>query len=175
MGCFCSGKQVFDTSKIPDGYYHGSDKLFKSVYVKIMNDTAIADFIYFQKYPRDLITDTLIYNESNKIWVGRSSKMYQKNDKYYVSLNELFVFGKTELRIKLKEKYYKETIDEYKNIAVLHKFKEDYLNKSVNKEAAGKLFVEAGEKYGINKILKKLKHTDFLKELEKFKFELKTK
>lgn len=51
--------------KIPPAYYHGT-----GVFVKVNADTAIADFIFIQKYPRELLTDTLFYDEKTQTWDG---------------------------------------------------------------------------------------------------------
>jgi len=167
MNCFYFFDKNHISSNIPSGYYHGS-----GVFVVVNNDTAIADFIFFQKYPRELMTDTLLYNESNHNWLGESSTLYEKKGKYYIRINDkssLF-YRKKDIRIKQDENYYKNHIDEYKNLAVLHKCYVDYLDVSKDKVDASKRFYELQKNYNLNQLLN---HSDFLKELKKFKSDLK--
>jgi hypothetical protein len=152
--------------KIAPGYYHGS-----GVFVHVKGDTVIVDFIFIQKYPRELMTDTLLYNVSNYKWMGRASSLYQKGDKCYIKVNDesSIFYTKKDILIKPDKDYYLKHINEYKNLALLHKCYEDYLNKSVNEGEAKKRFFELRKIYKLNTLLR---HPEFLIELDKFKSEL---
>ncbi len=162
--------------KIPEGYYYGSDKLFTNVFVKIVNDTAIIDFILIQKYPRELLNDTLLYNSDNQIFLGRISNLRINNDIKYVCNNEMsLIFGKNiKIRIKQNKAFYEKHIDEYKNYAVWYEFYKKYIDNYDNKEDARRYFQDQEKKYKIKLMLDTLKHKDFVEELEKFKNELKS-
>lgn len=171
IGCSSIPNQFNAIDNISHGYYTGGDKLFTSVFVEVKNDTAIADFIFIQKYPRRLLTDTLSYSQNTRKWIGRSSILYQKGSNYYTRVTDSSsVFSaKTGMRIVMNTDYYKTHIDEYKNIAVWHECYEDYIRKSENKVEARKRFNELDKRYNLNKLLI---HFEFLKELKKMKSEL---
>lgn len=159
-----------DMDKIPSGYYHGGDKISTGVFVKIESDKAIADFILKDKYPRELLTDTLYYRQNDNTWQGKVSEIYQKQEKYYVrSKATLFIFGsKKEIRIKTDENYYK-YIDEYKNLAVLHMFHDEYQKKNGDKANSEEHFQEILRKYNLSQVQK---HENYLIELKKLESEL---
>lgn len=173
MGCLYAVGQNKLTTKIQDGYYYGSDKLFNIAFLKMMKDTAIADFIVFQKFPRAVLTDTLLYNVANNIWLGRKSKLYQKKGKYHLAtLTDSTTFGKSDIRIYLDEALYKKKINEYKSLAVWREYYENNLKKNRNKEEVTRQFTALEKKYNLNKLAKTLIHSEFLVEFEKFKLEL---
>jgi hypothetical protein len=169
LGVFesCSAQNApANAVKLPDGYYAGSDKLFNIVFLKVSNDTAIADFILVEKFPRDLHTDTLVY-ERNNVWNGKTTKLYQKKYAYYITSGQRpFI---SPIKVRSNEALYRKRIDVYKNLALLNKDRESYLaNKDRNNEAR-KTYEELETRYEINKLANTLQHTDFLREYEKFK------
>lgn len=165
-------QQTAFSTDIFSGYYFGSDKGFKRVFLRINNHIAIADFIFVQKYPRELLSDTLLFDKSTNIWVGQYSILHEKDGKYYVrTKNASSIFAtKKDIRIRLNEQYYKKNIDEYKNLAIWHKYYKDYLRENENKDYAMKRFYEIEKKYNLNKLQN---HSCFLKEFERMKSELK--
>lgn len=174
---FCCNiqKQVLIDTKISDGYYYGNDKLFTNVFVKVAGDTALIDFILFQKYPRELLSDTLLYYASNHMFSGRTTNILLKNGRNYICTNqESMVFDKkVEIKLKPNETYYKKHINEYKNYAVWHQCYKEYLMNNDNKDDARMYFQVQSKKKNIKSMLDTYSHKYFLKELDKFKSELK--
>ena len=151
----------------PDGYYYGSDRLFTNVFVKLAHDTAFADFIHVEKFPRALLTDTLLYDAGQNAWRGSTSKLYQKGNAWRIANNPpRFTSG---IKIKPDETYYKEHIDAQKNFALSRKDYEDYFRKNENNPEAAKKYAALESKYDIGHLSATLKHAEFLKEYEKFK------
>lgn len=154
-------------------YYYGNDRRFANVFVRVENNTAIVDFIFVQKYPRKLLTDTLVFDPDQHKFIGRYSNLFLSNGKCYVFSNEeLLIFGeKRKIKVSLNESYYKNNINGLKNYAVWHQYYEQYINNN-NSIETKKTFQDFAERKQIKILLNNLKHEDFLKELEKFKVEL---
>ncbi len=148
--CYNLSDQVFYDTKILNGYYYGNDKMFTSVFVKISGDTAFVDFIFFQKYPRELLSDTLFYQD-NHIFTGRIVNILPESNKYYICTNqESKVFGnKVKIKIKSNELYYQKHIDEFKNYAVWHECYSEFMRKNDYKNEADKYFRELSKKNNI--------------------------
>jgi hypothetical protein len=152
--------------KLQEGYYAGSDKLFNIVFLKVNKDTAIADFILVEKFPRDLYTDTLVY-EGNSFWKGKTTKLYHKKRAHYIASGQRPF--ESPIKIRPNEALYRKRIDVYKNLAMLNKDQELYLANKGSDEEARKIYEEIEARYEINKLANTLKHSDFLREYEKFK------
>lgn len=172
--CWNSQKPAFIEAKISDGYYYGNDKLFTNVFVKVAGDTALIDFIFYEKYPRELHSDTLLYNAINHMFFGRTSNILKKNGGNYICTNqESMIFGKkVEIKLNSDESYYKMHLNEYKNYAVWHQCFKEYLNNNDNNDDARRYFQEQSKKKNIKLIIETYSHKDFLIELDKFKAEL---
>lgn len=155
---------------MPDGYYYGSDGLFTIVFVKLAQDTAVADFIHVDKFPRALYTDTLLYDAGYNTWRGSISQLYQKGNAWRIATSPPRFASR--IKIKPNEAYYKEHIDAQKNFALSRKDYEDYFRKNENNAAARIRYEELESKYDIGKLSSTLKHPEFLKEYQKFKAEL---
>jgi hypothetical protein len=80
QGCKAQSKPAQSESKVPEGYFTGTAGHwnFKRVFLRVTHHTAIADFIIDDKGPRDLYTDTLTYDLTNKTWRGKTSRLFQK-------------------------------------------------------------------------------------------------
>jgi hypothetical protein len=174
--CCHSSMQVFDDANDINGYYFGSDKSFTSVFVRLAGDTAFADFILFQKYPRDLLTDTLLWEPGNRKFFGHHTFILQKDKNYFVYTNENSMVFDKQLSIKIKpnESYYKNYLNEYKNSAFLYKYYKEYLKSKENKEEARKQFQKQLKEYGFETMMDTLNHKAFIEEVEKFKTKLHT-
>jgi len=139
---------------------------------------AIADFIYWDKFPRILLSDTLIFNEQDKIFLGKLSKLYIKKVNILLGTNDTSKIFNYKIEIKFsQDKFYKKkkVIDDYKKLAVLNNYFDEYLNKNINEVEAKKCFNEIQKKYLPKSKLDTLSFADFLKEFEKFKLELSAK
>lgn len=155
-------------AQLPPGYYTASDKLFTLVFVNAKPDTAIVDFILFEKFPRELLTDTLIYNATGRQYKGRMAVLFEKGPDYYVKLetDSATFNNKKALRIKSDKGYYVKSIDEYKNIAVWNSYYRGYMKRSVNKVNSRKRFHQLEEQFHLDT---SKKHSQFLVDFQKFK------
>lgn len=158
---------------IPNGYYHGNDKLFTNVFVDVRGNLAIADFILFDKFPRELITDTLLYNADSLAFLGQTSRIAVIDKNIYISSQGQIFGKKIKLKITNNKTHYEEHINEYKNYAVWYETYIEYLVMNGNNEEAGKYFKEQGQEYQVKSKMDHLSHEDFLIELEKFKGHLR--
>jgi hypothetical protein len=161
-----------ENSPLLNGYYHGGDRFFRQAFVEIKDDSIIVSLILFDRYPRKLLNDVLLYNSNTQTWKGVNSILYKRQDKFFLRVTDsLSVFYSKEKDIKIKsdEQYYKRYVDEYRNIAVLHECFNAYLEKGTNKADRNRKFNELRKKYNLDKLRK---HSDFLKSLEEFKIEL---
>jgi hypothetical protein len=152
---------------IPEGYYKGGDQLFTIAYLQVMKDTVFADFIHIDKFARNLYSDTLVYDGSNQIWKGSTKILYKKRGAYYISTKEPFFAGKLKVKFESNEAVYQQQIDKHKNVALLRKHYEDYINANVHKAEAEKRYDELKTKYDLPSLVT-LKHADFLKALATF-------
>ncbi len=158
-----------DSVKMPPGYYTGSDKLFTIVFLKVTGDTAIADFIMVQKFPRDLHADTLVYDGSNNTWKGKNTRLYQERNSYFINSSQPMFQGR--IRIKSNETYYKKELDNHKNLALMRRDYIDFTRKTTN-EASWHKYKDLQNKHELHKLATSLKHAEFLKEYEKFRSEV---
>lgn len=172
---FCNNLsgQVNDDPKIPDGYYYGNDHLFTNVFVNVSYDTAFVDIIFIQKYPRDIISDTLFYNNDDLMFVGKITKiLLHDGEKYIHTIEESTVFGKKfEIQLNSDEAYYKDHIDKYKNYASWYQCYSEFLMKH-NKGEARKYFRELEKKNDVKLIMDTCSYKDFVRTMNRIKKEL---
>ena len=158
---------------IPNGFYTGSNGFETIAYVAIDKNSAIADFILFDKFPRELFSDTLVLDEKTNDFFGRFCKLHQINYKIHLTtIDTLRIFGRTiNIEISLNEKYYTEVIDEYKNLATWSKFEYwCFTNPEYTSDILTDLkFLKS--KYTISSKISTFKYKDFLEELKKIKRE----
>lgn len=170
--CLCcnTSRQVTVYARMSNGYYHGNDKLFTDAFVKVVDDTAFVDFILFEKYPRELLSDTLFYDSANQMFLGRISGIIFKNGRYHIStVKESIIFGKkAEIKLNPDELYYRNNINQRKNHVVWYQSYRAYMSNNNNKVEARKYFQEQGKKNSMKSMINTLSHADFLKALDKF-------
>lgn len=164
-GCSAQSVPGKEGTRMPDGYFYGTDKLFTEVFVKVTSDKAVADFVHIEKFPRSLYSDTLVYNAGNNTWTGKTATVMEKNGQYKI------VAGKrnSPITIQPNEAHYKEEADRLKNAGYARGYYEQYVKNSSNKEAADMRYKELEKQYNILQLATTLPHAGFLKEYEKFK------
>lgn len=167
----CQYRSRFFLNKIPEGYYVGGDKVFKSVFVKVANDIIVADYIYTDKFPRNLATDTLIYDDNSSIAKGKFSTISNENGKWYIISNhEIF---SSKINIKVNTKYYQASKDKNKNIAFLNKkYREDILQNNIVADSIRFKYESLKKDFNLDEKKDRLSFEEFLKEYEKFETEL---
>lgn len=161
-------------SNLPEGYFTGAGEKwsFMRVFVQVSNHTAIADFIIDDKGPRDLYTDTLAYDLTNKTWRGKTSRLFQKKGAWYVATTQPAF--ETEIKLKANEAFYKQENNWYKNAAVIRRHYVSYITQSTNREKSLSNYNALRDKYELLTRVRSLDHIEFLKMFEKFKAELST-
>ena len=165
-------------AQVPDGFYHGGDKLFSVVFLKKQGDTAFADFIHWDKFPRQLVKDTLVFNSTDQTWSGNFSRLATVKEKLVIDRKEGSVteinyplFGRKGLHIKENEKRYKEVYNEYTNLAVMNQYYRAYIEKNGETPEARKRYYSIYEKSQLDSI-KLLDHQAFLLAHKRFTAEL---
>jgi hypothetical protein len=90
--------------------YYGS-RMFVA-YLKVKADSAFVDLIYVDKFPRDILTDTLVLNRTNGRWAGKSTDIVELGNKYKVkTIQDSSVFAGCEITVKRNEKEYRKYIE----------------------------------------------------------------
>jgi hypothetical protein len=168
-GCTAQSGKVKSSASLPPGYYTGRE-LFNQVFVKVEQGTVIADHIFIEKFPRDLLTDTLVPQKDQSEWKGKWTSLYTKGGRWYISTKQPF-FAST-IRIKVNEGYYKEQINKKKNAALLEKERFNYQQKSADKGGSQAYFDSLKNQYGLDEKVNVLTHADFLKVYEQFRIAL---
>lgn len=124
-GCFSKATKFPVSSKLPAGLYRGG-KGWDLLFLKIRRDSAYADFIHIEKFPRELHSDTLLYDPSTQSWKSKKSEL-SLQDKYY-SIKSSYtcktctmpVEVKIEHKIIADKKLTQVKIDSYKNYAYVN-------------------------------------------------------
>ncbi|MBC7950147.1 MAG: hypothetical protein H7Y42_19845 [Chitinophagaceae bacterium] len=157
-------------SDLADGYYRGHSFMMAG-YVRVSNDTAIADFIQLDKMPRDLHTDTLFYDAVEETWKGKTARLYKKGRTWRIE-NEMPWFA-ARMKIKEDEKVYKSQINIQKNLALERKGYEEYFKEKGSTVEATQQYGAVRKKFDIYQLATTLTHAEFLVEYAKFKAALR--
>jgi hypothetical protein len=153
---------------------------FRKPYVKIINDTAIVDWVHVEKDPRSFFTDTInISKRDGNKWQGRISSIVKVENDFYVECIYPYLPSDPEknlirVKIQLNNEEYK-NCEKNKNLAFLHLEGSDFnttnqYNSKASERWAVRLRLE--KKYEISEKTSTLTHVEFLKEYGKFKEEL---
>ena len=166
-------KAMSPERRVPEGYYMGNDGLFVMAYVKVDGEKVYADYVHFEKFPRDLYSETLALDLSDSSYVGSNSRLYEENGKYYIAIERKGgAFGKMKIRLKHNEKGYKSGIEKNRNYAVFNKFYVEYVDANKEDKNARSRFWDFYNKKQIGKEIESLKHDDFLVRFEEYRKEL---
>lgn len=82
----CTSVIVKDRNfKLKTGGYYGSIQFFVS-YLVAKDSLVYVDFYLWDKFPRDVICDTLSYNKNKTKWHGKFSEIYNRKNRMYVQI-----------------------------------------------------------------------------------------
>lgn len=151
---------VYTDIAMPQGYYAGSDYLFSTIFLKVDKDTAFADLVQIEKFPRNLHSDTLLYTDGR--WTGASTQLFRKNGKYFVRMNAM------KMKVKQDEVYYLSHSDQVRNSGMARSVYESIAGNDSTKLKHERL----AEKYKLQEMINTMKHADFVKAFAAFKTEL---
>ncbi|MBO9633130.1 MAG: hypothetical protein J7578_08420 [Chitinophagaceae bacterium] len=171
VSCYTNGTRFPYHSRLPDGYYESRDH-YEVLYLKISKDSAFADFMYLEKFPRYLRSDTLLYDPAAKKWVNEKFSLYQPGEYY-----ELSNYRKRDTQhrvhpviyhIRANKKLNKRLVDTDKNYAYVHaeQSKYQFSGRDPNR------YQLLRQKYGLFDSLSILSHEELLAAFKKFKEEL---
>ncbi len=165
ISCLSQKKMVFDeaTEKLSKTYYVS----FKSnihVLLKVENDIVAVDFVCWDKFPRQLVSDTLFFDENTQCYVGKISTIRSKKGEPYISADKdnSFFFYDFLQPLKDDEVGYSEHLKE-KNYAVWHELSIEYREKMATESLRD--FFEIGEERNISNKLETYSFDDFMKEV----------
>jgi hypothetical protein len=159
--------------KIPDGYYMSTNGFFLLTYVKVSEGKVYADYVFRDKFPRDLYSETLLPAGSDSSYVGPASRLYVENGKYYITVEKKkTIFRVSKIRLKYDEKGYKAGIEKNRNQAVFYRFHDEYRDANKEDKNAMSRFWNFYDKKHFGQEIEKLKHEEFLVLLEQYKMEL---
>ena len=87
ISCLSQKAAFFDetTERLSETYYV-SFKNNVHVFLKVEQDVVFADFVFWEKFPRRLVSDTLCYDENKQNYVGKSSIIRSRSFSEVVSL-----------------------------------------------------------------------------------------
>ncbi len=160
------------TENLPlNGYYVGRGDFLLLTYVKIEGNRAIADFIAWDHFPRSLESDTLAFDSTRNVWMGRKTTIYQKGKHLRIqTIKDSLVLG-TIINTKLKsnEKYYLETANLYRNTAMLNELFSTYMRANKENPNARQIFESVRIVYEPSIYNT---HSEFLRKFKRFKAEL---
>ena len=166
ISCLSQEAAAFDetTERLSETYYVS----FKSnvhVFLKVEQDVVFADFVFWEKFPRRLVSDTLCYDEKKQNYVGKSSIIRSRKGKPYVCVKKdnVVFFNDALYCLDNNETEYKEHIKE-KNYAVWHELSVEYREK--NASGSLRAFFDIGKERDISYKLETYSFEAFLKEVE---------
>lgn len=166
-GCFQGTKFPYNR-RLPNGYYENW-KYSPTLYLKISNDTAFADFIIIDKFPRNLISDTLFYNSAAKYWKSEQN-ILQQSGAYYEFFN-ISNQGRRKVvirTIRTNKLLNKKTVDRTKNYAYVNREQTKYQQVATDRSRYNRI----RQKFGLFDSLEIMSHEELIIAFEKFKVEL---
>ncbi len=166
ISCLSQKAAFFDetTERLSETYYV-SFKNNVHVFLKVEQDVVFADFVFWEKFPRRLVSDTLCYDENKQNYVGKSSIIRSRKGKPHVCVKKdnVVFFNDVSYCLENNETEYKEHIKE-KNYAVWHEFWTEYREKNVPEGV--RLFNVIRDERKISKKLETFSFEEFLEEVE---------
>lgn len=165
ISCLPQKAIVFDeiTERLSEDYYVSTENNIL-VFLKVEQDVVSADFVFWEKFPIRLASDTLSFDESAGMYVGKISNIRSMKGKPYVCAkkDDVIFFSDVTRCLKCDEVEYKERITE-KNYAVWHELWVEYRERNVPE--AMRIFNELREERDISDKLENLSFEDFMKEV----------
>lgn len=174
--CYFKPTKFEANSRLDNGFYRSGNG-FSTTFFQVNGDTAYADFILIDKFPRELESDTLYYNPSSQSWKSNKSQLAQAGKIYqYTSVytcNTCSVEKEYNIRSELKKdkKLTRQYIDSYKNYAAVNEFHSFVIRQDTLSKINPKYY-ELKEKVSFFSNLNSISHAEFLKEFTQFKKEV---
>ncbi|WP_127128911.1 hypothetical protein [Pseudoflavitalea rhizosphaerae] len=141
-GCYFKATKSPGNSRLPAGLYRGGNG-WDLIFLKISNDSAYADFIHLEKFPRELHSDTLVYNTVTQSWKSVKSELLQQGKYYSIKSSYTCVTCTMPVGVKIEHKIIADKkltqvkIDSYKNYAYVNMQHSIYVRKdTINKRKA---------------------------------------
>ncbi|MGN6420906.1 MAG: hypothetical protein ACTHMC_25570 [Pseudobacter sp.] len=174
--CYFKPTKFEAKSRLDNGYYRSGNG-FSTTFFEVNGDTAYADFILIDKFPRELESDTLYYNAASQSWksdksqLAREGKIYRYTSVY--TCNTCSVEKEYNIRSELKKdkKLTRQYIDSYKNYAAVNEF-HSFVIRQDTLSRINPHYYELKEKVSFFSNLNTISHAEFLKEFAKFKKEV---
>ncbi|RZS71480.1 hypothetical protein EV199_3383 [Pseudobacter ginsenosidimutans] len=172
-GCYFKATKFPGNSKLPAGFYRGGNG-WDLLFLKISNDSAYADFIHMEKFPRELHSDTLLYHPSTQSWKSKKGELSQQG-KYY-SIKSSYTCNTCTMPVEVKihhkiiadKKLTQSKIDTYKNYAYVNMQHHFYVMKdTVNRRKVH--YYQLKEKHLFFDSLELMSHEELLAAYEKFR------
>lgn len=169
MSCLNRATKFPYNTRLPDGYYENW-AYSPTLYLRISQDTAFADFITIEKFPRHLESDTLFCEPSGKSWKSKQWKLMQSGAYFVIFpiFSDNYKHKIALRRIRTNKLLSKRTVDRDKNYAFVNMEQGRYQQGSND---TGR-FNRIKEKYTFFDSLNILTHEELLFRFQKFREEL---
>lgn len=169
ISCINKATKFPYNTRLPDGYYENW-AYTPTLYLKISHDTAFADFMIIEKFPRSLSSDTLFYEPSGKNWKSNNWMLLQSGA--YYELSPIYSDGNRHKalvrKIRTNKLLNKQTVDRNKNYAFVNLEQSRYQKGSNNTNR----FYQIKQKYAFFDSLDIMSHEQLLISFKKFREEL---
>jgi hypothetical protein len=150
-----------------DMYFHGTNKFDITSYVTISGDEAIVEIIYYQKFPRKLLVDSLKLNSSKNKYIGIATEIVVASGNYILMIREDSSKSFKSVSINLNEIPHLETrrIESLKKDALWNDLYSHYREKGLSAELIRLKSQELGVK-------KSLSYSEFIYRIGQLKEKL---
>ncbi|HVK49194.1 MAG TPA: hypothetical protein VM488_15145 [Pseudobacter sp.] len=174
--CYFKPTKFAANSRLQDGFYRSGNG-WANTYFRVSGDTAFADFILIDKFPRELESDTLYYHVASQSWKSHKGQLAQQGKLYqytsYYTCNTCSVEKQYNIKSELRKdtKLNQQYIDTYKNYAVVNEF-HSYVIRQDTLSRINPKYYTLKEKVPLFSNLNSISHAEFLKEFARFKKEV---
>lgn len=166
ISCLSQNNKCFkETSFMPPEACYVSFENNIHVFLKVGIDCVYVDFVFWDKYPRQLVSDTLFFDPKTQKYSGKISVIDSRNDNIYISSkrNKEIFFYDISQPIKCDSVEYRNNIKE-KNYAIWHELSIEYRERT--NENTLHHFFEIGCQRNIKNKLETYSYDEFIKEIE---------
>lgn len=162
-----SQKEVLTMNRLSESYYV-SQEGNPHVFIKAEQNSVFVDFVLWDKFPRQLLSDTLYFDDNTHSYIGVFSTICSNNGKIcvYVNKDHTNFFHHIPQKIYIKEDVieYNKNINE-KNYAVWQELAIEYQEKTGDSLLIH--FHKVGQQRDIKKKLDSYSFAEFVKEIDK--------
>jgi hypothetical protein len=138
-GCHFKATKFPENSRLSEGLYRGGNG-WELVFLKISNDSAYADFIHLEKFPRELHSDTLQYDAVSGTWKSKTGSLVQTGNYYSITGRHTCETCSQPVPVTINQKIIADRkltqayIDSYKNYAYVNMQHHNYIKKDTLKK-----------------------------------------